>query len=94
MQRKIIAVGGKAFTIISEGGEAFTLATSGFGAATSVFGSVYTVATGDLGSATSISNGASVPYAGGVQTSLLVGLGSMMFSTLLGAVITLWYGYI
>ena len=76
-----IAVGGEAFTIItSEGGKGFTLATSGAGVATSVLGSVYTVVA---------TNSAIVPHAG-VQTSLLVSLGSVLVSALLGMMMTLW----
>ncbi|KAF8808562.1 hypothetical protein BYT27DRAFT_7210740 [Phlegmacium glaucopus] len=100
---EITAIGGKAITIItSEGGEAFTLAEAGV--VTSVFGTVVTVATravatrdSDLvtiattavGSViTAETNGAFVPYVG-VQTSLLVGLGSVIVGAFLGAVITL-----
>jgi hypothetical protein len=88
-----IAVGGEAVTIItSDGGEGFTLATSGVGVVTSVFGSIYTVATAAIGSEISKlatpSSSAFVPYAG-VQTSLLVALGSMLVSALLGMMITL-----
>jgi hypothetical protein len=91
-----IAIDGKALTIISsDGGEAFTLATSGAGVVTSVLGSIYTVATAAIGSeisklaSPSSSSSAFVPYAG-VQTSLLVALGSMLVSALLGMMITLW----
>ncbi|KAF8800806.1 hypothetical protein BYT27DRAFT_7174959 [Phlegmacium glaucopus] len=81
----VTTVDGKTITIItSEGGEAFTLATSGAGVVTSAFGSVFTVATTAVASGTS---GAFVPYA--VQTSLLVGLGSVIVGAFLGAVITL-----
>jgi hypothetical protein len=90
-----IAIDGKALTIISsDGGEAFTLATSGAGVVTSVLGSIYTVATAAIGSeisklaSPSSSSSAFVPYAG-VQTSLLVALGSMLVSALLGMMITL-----
>lgn len=82
-----IAVGDEVFTIItSEGGKGYTIAASGVGAATSVFNSVYTVATGAF--PISSNSGAFVPHAA-LQTPLLVGLGSVLVSALLGMMITL-----
>ena len=90
-----IAVGGEAVTIItSEGGKGFTLATSGVGVATSVLGSVYTVATATIGSQVSsltspTSSSSAFVHHAGVQTSLLVALGSVLVSALLGMMMTL-----
>lgn len=69
----------------SKGGEAITLAGSGAGVATSKFGSVYTVATAAIATATSHSGAA--PLSIGLQTPSLVGLATVMLSTLLGAII-------
>ena len=92
-----IAVAGELVTVLtSKGGSAYTLASPGAGATTSVFGSVYTIATAvanassltGSSNSTSSSSSASVTHAG-VQTSLLVGLGSMLASALLGMMMTL-----
>lgn len=79
-----LALGGKAYTIItSEGGDAITLATSGAGVITSKFGSVYTVATAAI---TAANNGAATPSTS-MQAPLLIGIGTVMISTMLGAII-------
>ncbi|KAF8168219.1 hypothetical protein B0H34DRAFT_684686 [Crassisporium funariophilum] len=85
----VTSIGGVAYTVISsKGGDAITLAASGAGVVTTKFGSVYTVATGAVGSAVASNNAAVLPYSS-MQTPLLVGIVTVMLSTLLGAVITL-----
>lgn len=80
-----LAIGGKALTIVtSEGGDAITLATSGAGVVTSKFGSIYTVATAAAASAAH--NGAATPSTS-MQAPLLIGIATVMISTMLGAII-------
>lgn len=79
-----LAIGGKAYTIItSEGGDAITLAASGAGVVTSKFGSVYTVAT--AAAATAVNNAATPSTS--MQAPLLIGIATVMISTMLGAFI-------
>jgi len=81
------AIGGSAYTVItSQGGDAITLAASGAGVATSKFGSVYTVATAAVASATKKS--AATPSAN-MQAPLLIGIATVIFSTMFGAFITI-----
>jgi hypothetical protein len=84
----LLAIGGKAYTIItSEGGDAITLATSGAGVVTSKFGSIYTVATAAVASATS-KHSAATPSTS-MQAPLLIGIVTVMISTIIGAYITI-----
>ena len=80
-----LAIGGKPYTIItSVGGDALTLATSGAGVVTSKFGSIYTVAT--AAAATAVGHSAATPSAS-MQAPLLIGIATVMISTMLGAFI-------
>lgn len=81
-----IAVHGKPVTIVSsQGGGAITLDGSKKGVVTSTFGGEYTIAAD--ANPTSKSS-ALVPHAG-VQTSVLVALGSILIGALLGMTMTL-----
>jgi len=74
----ILAVAGKYYTIVTDkSGSVITLATQGV--VTNVFGSKYTIL------APNPSTGAAISL--GLQTPLVVGLVTVMLSTLLGAII-------
>ena len=93
--QKIAAAGGVFTVVTSKGGADYTLAPSGAGATTSVFGGIYTIATPTTGAGASASSNSSISSSSasvthaGVQTPLLVGLGSMLVSALLGMMMTL-----
>ena len=72
----------------SEGGEVLTLAGDGAGVVTSKFGHVFTIATAAVASGVKDTPNSS-PAIFSVSTPLLVGLVSVILSTVLGFAITL-----
>ena len=88
---KKTAVGDQVLTIItSAGGKGFTLATSGAGEIETVFGKVYTIATAVIESKPTSSKSSSAAFVhAGVQTPLLVALGSVLVGALLGMMMIL-----